>query len=369
LSSTLVVSDLHVGDRGSADVLRREGVASALFEALEQADRLVILGDALELRNRRARDVLAAAEPFYRSLGEALAGKPLVIVAGNHDHALVERFLARTREPLGLERRFTPKKASDLAVALAEQLGRGADVQFAYPGLWLREDVYAMHGHYLDVHITVPTFERISIAASGRLALDRSRPWNAVSSVDDYEALLAPVYAWNFAAAQSGRPGQGPAGSAAVRMWSTLRAGRSGGLRGQALATAFPLAVSALNAAGLGPLRPELSRAELRRAGQRAMSEVVERLHIRARHVLFGHTHRAGMLEGDSEPEWLTPNGVQLHNAGSWVYSDTFLAHGDPTSPYWPGGAILIDNGSPPQLLRLAAAAVSAAVSAAGRAR
>lgn len=221
--------------------------------------------------------------------------------------------------------------------------------------MWLREDVYATHGHYLDVHLTVPTFERISIAASAQLALDHSRSWNAVSSPGDYEVLLGPVYAWNFAAAQSGRPGQGPAGAAATRMWSALRAGRAGGLRTQVLAAAFPLAVAALNAAGLGPLRPELGPSELRQAGLRAMSEVVERLRIRARHVLFGHTHRTGMLEGDSEPEWLTPNGVQLHNAGSWVYSETFLADGDPGNPYWPGGAILIDEGTPPQLVRLLA--------------
>jgi hypothetical protein len=346
-------------------VLRREGVAGALLEAVERADRLVLLGDSVELRNRPAREVLSASEPFYRALGEALAGKPVVIVAGNHDHALVQRFLARNEEPLGLEQRFSPKKASDLAAALAGQFGRGADVQFAYPGVWLREDVYAMHGHYLDVHMTVPTFERLSIAASGRLALDRSRPWNAVQSPDEYEALLAPVYAWNFAAAQSGRPGQGPAGSAATRVWSKLRAGRAGGLSSQALAAAFPIGVAALNAAGLGPLRSELSPAGLRQAGLRAMCEVVERLRIRARHVLFGHTHRTGMLEGDSEPEWITPNGVQLHNTGSWVYSHTFLADGRADSAYWPGGAILIDNGAPPQLLRLLAQHPAAELSAA----
>lgn len=353
MTSTLVLTDLHVGDRSRTDVLRREGVAGTLLDAVERSDRLVLLGDSVELRNRPASEALAAAEPFFGALGEALAGKPVVIIAGNHDHALVERFLARHEHPLGLEQRFGPKKASDLAVKLAEQFGRHADVQFAYPGVWLREDVYAMHGHYLDVHLTVPTFERLSIAASGRLALDHSRPWNAVFSVDEYEALLAPVYAWSFAAAQSGRPGQGPAGAAAVRMWDALRAKRSGGLRVQALAAGFPLAVAALNAAGFGPLRSELTRTELRQAGLRAMSEVVERLRIRARHVLFGHTHRTGMLEGDREAEWLTPNGVQLHNCGCWVYSDTFLANGDPASPYWPGGAILVEDGTPPQLLRL----------------
>ena len=32
--------------------------------------------------------------------------------------------------------------------------------ELAYPGVWLRPDVYATHGHYVDLHITVPSFER-----------------------------------------------------------------------------------------------------------------------------------------------------------------------------------------------------------------
>jgi len=336
-------------------VLRRDGAGAAFRQALDGVERLVLLGDVLELRNRPARDVLAAAEPFLRELGDTLAGRPVLIVPGNHDHALVERWLARRDGPLGLEQRMTPKKASDLAAALAAALGK-ADVEFAYPGVWLREDVYATHGHYLDVHITVPTFERLAIATSGRIALDASGGrWNNVHSPDDYEALLAPVYSWTHAAAQSGRPGNAPAGGAAVGVWRTLRAGRAGGLRTQALAAGFPLAVAALNAAGFGPLQSELSGEALRQAGLLAMSEVVERLRIRARHVVFGHTHRAGMLEGDAAAEWLTPNGVQLHNTGSWVYSNAFLASGNPQSPYWPGGAVLIDNGAPPQLMSLLA--------------
>jgi hypothetical protein len=336
-------------------VLRRKSAARALRDALDGVERLVLLGDVLELRNRPARDVLGAAEPFLRALGDALAGRPVVIVAGNHDHALVERWLARRDGPLSLEQRMTPNEASDLAAALAGRFGK-ADVEFAYPGVWLREDVYATHGHYLDAHITVPTFERLVIATSARLALDaRGGRWNDVHSPDDYEALLAPVYAWTHAAAQSGRPGKAPAGGAAVNVWRMLRAGRAGGLRTQALVAGFPVAVAALNAAGLGPLQSELSGGALRRAGLVAMSEVVERLRIRARHVIFGHTHRAGMLEGDVAAEWLTPNGVQLHNTGSWVFSQTFLARGNSQSPYWPGSAVLIDDGAPPRLLRLLA--------------
>jgi hypothetical protein len=46
------------------------------------------------------------------------------------------------------------------------------------------------------------------------------------------------------------------------------------------------------------------------------------------------------------------------------VYSNTFLADGDPASAYWPGGAILIEDGTPPQLLRLLATHVAAELSA-----
>jgi len=355
VAGTLIVSDLHIGDRFDADVLRRSSAVDALVAALDGVDRLVLLGDSLELRNRPVAEVLEASAPFFNALGAALDGRRLVIVPGNHDHALIARWRARHDGALGLEQRITPKKASDLAAALAAQLGPGADVELAYPGLWLREDVYATHGHYLDVHFTVPTFERLAIATSGRMTLGGPRRWNDVHSVDDYEAVLEPVYAWNHAAAQTGRVGHGPGGSAATNVWRTLRAGRAGGVRAQALATAFPVAVRALNAAGLGPLRSEVSTQELRSAALRAISEVVERLQVRARHVVFGHTHRLGMLDGDLAAEWLTPNGVQLHNTGSWVYSEAFLGAGDPDSPYWPGGAIRIDGGAPPSLLRLLA--------------
>jgi hypothetical protein len=334
-------------------VLTRSAATDALFAALDGVDRLVLLGDALELRNQPMAKVLEASEAFFSALGDVLERRPLVIVPGNHDHALVERWLARRDGPLLLEQRIAPKKASDLAVALASQLGSGANVEFAYPGVWLGEGVYATHGHFLDVHLTVPTFERLAISTSGRIALGGPRRWNDVHSVDDYEALLSPVYAWALTAAQTGRTGQGPGGGAAVNVWRTLRAGRSGGFRTRALATAFPLAVSALNAAGFGPLNREVSGEELRRAGLRAMSEVVERLQIPARHVVFGHTHRAGRLDGDLAAEWLTPNAVQLHNTGSWVYSSAFLTSGDPQSSYWPGSAVLLEEGAPPRLLRL----------------
>ncbi|HXR28744.1 MAG TPA: metallophosphoesterase [Solirubrobacteraceae bacterium] len=353
MTRTLVVSDLHLGSRAGNDVLRRDGVLEVLLDALERVDRLVLLGDTFELRQGSVPSVLGRARRVLERLGAWLGDRPVVLVPGNHDHALITGWLERRERPLELERRWAPAEASFAAEAASAMLAP-ASVEVAYPGVWLADGVYATHGHYLDLHMTVPTIERVAVAISGRVALDSSRRWDDVHSPDDYEAVVAPLYAWVQAAAQSGRSSATVEGGRTVGAWQTLRgSGRARALRGRALPLLFPWAVRAANAAGLGPLRTELSTDELRRAGLRAAGAMVERLAIDARHVIFGHTHRAGMIEGDEPAEWLTPNGVHLHNAGSWVYTGAF-ARG-PESPYWPGTAVLVEDGSPPRLLRLLA--------------
>ena len=94
------------------------------------------------------------------------------MLAGNHDHGIAAGWIdARLQsEPsgfLGLEQRFAPAEAGPLAQRLAEA-ARPARVELAYPGIWLRDDVYAFHGHYADVHATVPTFERLAAGAMAR---------------------------------------------------------------------------------------------------------------------------------------------------------------------------------------------------------
>ena len=334
-------------------MLRLEGPLGDLVAALDGVERLVLLGDTLELRAGPVHGVLERARPALRRLAEGLDGRDVVIVPGNHDHALAAGWLERRAQPLGLEERCPPAAASTIAAALAEALAP-SPVELRYPGLWLADGVYALHGHYLDVHMTVPTLERLAVAASGRLTLEGSRRWDDARSADDYEAVVAPLYAWVHAAAQTGRPSEAVAGGGTVRGWNALRGnGRGTFVRARALEGAFRVAVRSLNAAGLGPLRSELSMAELRRSGLRAASEVLARLGVRARHVIFGHTHRAGMLADDVGPEWLTPDGARLHNTGSWTFSRTFSQ--GPESPYWPGGAVVVEEGSEPRLLRLLA--------------
>jgi hypothetical protein len=60
------------------------------------------------------------------------------------------------------------------------------------------------------------------------------------------------------------------------------------------------------------------------------------------------------MLERDQPAEWRTPAGTRLHNTGCWVFETHFmgrLPRGE--SPYWPGGAIALDDEGPPRLERL----------------
>ena len=121
-------------------------------------------------------------------------------------------------------------------------------------------------------------------------------------------------------------------------------------LRDRALVAAFPMAVRVLNALGVGPVGPDLSAGELRRAGLRAMAETCRRLGIAADWVLFGHTHRAGPLERDDPGEWEIAGGPRLVNTGCWVHERVFLADAGSGSPYWPGTVVEVGAEGPPEL-------------------
>lgn len=342
--ATLVVSDLHLGGRTGVDVLRDRDRRAALLEALDGVDRLVLLGDVLELRHGPLREALAAARPVLEDLGARVA--EVVIVPGNHDHALVGGWLERrAREappPLGLEHRIAPADASWGAARMAEWLGEGTTV--AYPGLWLRDDVYATHGHYLDLHSTVPTFERLAAGLTTRLTGEL--PPGATAA--DYEARLAPVYAWIDAVAEWAPDGRAAGGAGSAQRAYRALTGERAGVRARLLAGAFPFGIAALNRAGLGPVSADLSGESLRLASLRAMHEVAARLRIGARHVVFGHSHRTGPLPDDDPVEW-----GGLVNCGSWVLETHFMRVPASRNPYWPGGAVRVEDTGAPRLERL----------------
>jgi len=354
--STLVVSDLHLGSRAGVDVLRQGLARRALEPSLAEVDRLVLLGDTLELRQGPVREALAGAEATLGWLGEAMGEGEVVLVAGNHDHALVESWLDtrgadRAPPPLELEQIVEPATASWIAERVARSVRARRPqlhVTVAYPGVWVRDDVYATHGHYLDLHSTLPAFERLAAGAMSRLA--GSPPLHAP---DDYEALLAPIYAWIHTVAQRAESDGVTRGGASARAWRRLAGGQGGPLRARALASLVPLGIGAINRAGLGPVSPTLSREQVRRAGVRGMAAVSDALDLSAQHVIFGHSHRAGPLPGDEPTEWRSDQGVALLNAGCWVYETHFMPRPGPDSPFWPGRAVLVKDKGPPQLLGL----------------
>jgi hypothetical protein len=344
----------------------------------------VLLGDVLELRHGPLHEAMAAARPLFEELGAALAGRELVLVAGNHDHALIDPWLSRRGElrappALGLEQWIEPAEASS-AYAHIAAWAQPARTLIAYPGLWVREDVYAMHGHFLDSHLTVPTLERLSVGAMGRVL---GRPAHTLASVDEYEAMGAPMFAWRDAVARDAHTGSVLNGMANVHVWRLLggssqeaaRAARDGAgefaemaqldalrrragtlartLRRRAVVAAFPLAVGAVNRLGLGPVRADISPRALRQAGLQAMGEVAARLGLGDAHVIFGHTHRPGPLPADHPEEWIGRDGARLHNTGSWAYAPVFLRRTAAESPYWPGRCVLVEGSEPPRVLGL----------------
>ena len=305
----------------------------------------------------RPRDCLDAARPPLAEIGAAARDVPIVYVPGNHDHQLVAEWVERRglggdRAPLGLEEKLTPG-GSGLMAEVAAAIG-APGLTFSYPGVWLRPDVYAIHGHYLDRHNRIPAVEVLAISIVGRVSgADRSGP----RSPDGYEAAAAPVYAFDYSIAQSGGPSKGAvrAGSS-LRMWRRLNPhdGRTTASRLVLGGVLIPGAVAAANRAGLGPFSADLTPATLRRAALDAITEVVSRLEVEAEHVIFGHTHRAGPLPDDAGSEgWAPPRARRAcgtPGAGSTSRRSSARPRG--AARTGPARAVVNDDG-PPQLLNL----------------
>ncbi len=342
---TAVLSDLHLGARSQADVLRRPEVRALLFDALKEADEIVLLGDVLELREQALPGVLEVALPFFAELGEALPGRRITILAGNHDHRVVADWLEELRlagTPLGLEQRTGPG-SSRIGSLIAERLP-GNEVELAYPGIWLRPGTYAHHGHYIDAHMSIPRLEAVAISAVARATGGLAPP---PRTPDDYEDAMAPLYAFAYALAQSSTRSRRVLGmDLSRRVWKRIdrrRDPRSRALR----SVGIPSAVWALNRAGLGPFEARVSGVTLRESGLTAMTDLAAALELDATEIVYGHTHRPGPLPGDRG--W----DPRLHNTGSWLYEPNLLQTNAGDSPYWPGSALFVEDDKPPELRRL----------------
>jgi hypothetical protein len=188
--------------------------------------------------------------------------------------------------------------------------------------VWLTEGIWATHGHYLDRHLLPETTFGVAREMLSRPPRDEASPI-------EYEADASES--------------ESHSGLAALARWPVKQAGRA------VQAVAFPLAFRLVNP-GMAPLTAPLLNFQMRHATVPALARVAQRLGVDADVVIFGHVHRLGPLPGDAREDWLGPDGsMRLVNTGSWVYEPLLLHRAVPPHPYWPGGAVMLEDGEEPR--------------------
>jgi hypothetical protein len=308
------------------DVLRRPEPLERLLDAIDRVQRLVLLGDAIELIEGRPELALEAAEPVLRAIGRGLSSeREVLVIPGNHDGPLVAEWVRQ------LGRSLAP--ATEVPVAVTPALERvvswlsPAQVRVSYPGVWLAEGVWATHGHYLDRHLFPDSTFGI---ARGPL---RKLPRTGALPID-YEL------ARRFSMARFTRLLPRPVVALLDDFAELVRAGT--------------MPRRAMLHHRVAPLTSALLGLQMRRASIPALARVVHRLGIDAEWVVFGHVHRLGPLDGDDLAQWRGPDGrPRIVNCGSWVYEPLLVHRAQPPHPYWPGGAVLIEDGAEPQAVGL----------------
>jgi len=351
---TAILSDLHLGVASGEDVLRQPEVRRLLLEEIAGADRVVLLGDVVELRDLALGAALDSARPFFEELGAALAEREVTIVPGNHDHRLAEPLLDQLSlagaTELELEQ-HEDSGHSGAGAAIAAWLGP-ARLRIAYPGLWLRDDVYATHGHYMDAHLKLPRAECLAVATLLRVA----GPLPAPATPTHYERVLRPIYGFSFGVAQA-RARATRTRQPSVSAWKLLAGSGNGAdspgtrLKGSAIRSAFPAGVWTINRLLHSEFGADISAAAIFAAGVEAATEMAARLQVDGAHVITGHTHRGGPTE--TEASWPLAGGGSLHNTGSWVFASAFHSPGDPPNSYWPGTVTWVEESGPPQRVQL----------------
>jgi hypothetical protein len=330
--STLVVSDFHLGSRLRHDVLTHPEPLERLLEAITEAERLVLLGDIVELLEQRAETAMEEAEPVLRAIGQTLGpGREVILVPGNHDRSLVTPWVRQVGPGLALDSRVPADATPELA-AVAAWLSP-ARVEVHYPGVWLAPGVWATHGHYLDRHLLPESAFGVTRGLLGRVPQPGASPIDYERagglSLTRLEALVI---------------------KALPRPLAALAEDLAGLIR----ASTMPLGPHRLLHPGMARITARVLGTQMRRASIPALSHVVGRLGVEAEWVLFGHVHRLGPLAGDVEKRWCGPRGrPRLVNTGSWVYEPLLVHNALAPHPYWPGGAAILQDGQPPRAVGL----------------
>jgi UDP-2,3-diacylglucosamine pyrophosphatase LpxH len=325
LIRTLVISDLHIGCRVRTSVLARPAPLELLLNALDSVDRLVLLGDVLELLEASPRDALQEARPILRAIGARLGReREVVLVPGNHDRALVRPWLREHSDRLTPET-VVPADATPLLDEVTALLAPAA-VRVSYPGVRLSERVWATHGHYLDQHL-------FPVSSYGLMRSWLRRVPPGSSAPLEYELRSRPQVSRLM------RVLPGRVEALLDDLAEVLRASTMPRLHRRVLNPR------------IAPLTSRLLGLQVRGHSLPAIAEVAHRLGVESEWLVFGHVHRLGPVAGDDPARWAGP--PRIANTGSWLYEPLLIHRQLPPHPYWPGGAVTFSDGEEPRAVGL----------------
>jgi UDP-2,3-diacylglucosamine pyrophosphatase LpxH len=307
-------------------VARLPGPRARLLDALQDVDRLVVLGDLTELMNLHPQRSLAAAEPVVRDIGRRLgADREVMLIPGNHDAPLTRAWVrAQGRE---LRRDGTVSTDATPALARVASWLSPARVRVHYPGAWLADDVWATHGHYIDRHLFPESAFGLLRPARGRDTPGSARPSDYERSRRGHEPLQARFLR---------------------RPLATMLEATADMIR----VAALPAVPRLLMNARMAPVNARIIDLQMRRSAIPAMARVARRLGVQADWIVFGHVHRNGPQAGEDTALWRDTRTSFL-NTGSWLYEPLLVDRVTPPHPYWPGGAVLLEPGRDPRALNL----------------
>jgi hypothetical protein len=193
--------------------------------------------------------------------------------------------------------------------------------------------VWATHGHYLDRHLLPEAAFGVTRGLLGRVPRPGAVPI-------DYELAGGPSLTRLEALVIKGLPR--PLAALAEDVAELIRA------------STMPLGPRRLLRPGMARLTASVLGTQMRLASLPALSHVVGRLGVDAGWVLFGHVHRLGPLPGELDTRWRGPQGrPRLLNTGSWVYEPLLVHKATAPHPYWPGGAVILEDHRAPRAVGL----------------
>jgi len=377
----LVISDTHFGAWTGRDLLAEERCLERLAPHLEGIDELIFLGDLFDFLFGSVGDAVEASDGLLRLIGEKLAGKRLVFIAGNHDHHLVHRE-AEDRLEAALASGETPAVANATPgpryfQAFLKRKLPGVEIEISYP-TYTFAGVLCTHGHYLDPHARLAGSRGDRLLTRTLWGIATGGP-EEPKTIEDYESVITLLTEWLYIAAQM------PHGAHAQQnvFRAAQRVGRVGSILGLPVRGAKRLAAE-LRDRGVGdgarrqlpseehfdavvreeadrqrreqpapgaawprptyPAATVVSPSDPSEHALEAFAQVVDNLgwNREADRIVFAHTHQP-LAEVRSQRDSRT----RYWNTGSWIYEPDLgsrQAYARYLRYAWPGTGVLIDD-------------------------